>query len=351
MAQDNNMVDEESPFPVMILNDYNDNVEEEHKEEEQEEEEDDDEQGEDKAPAKDKAPVKEEKSVEADTDAVAFYNALVKNEYLEEDENFKGTWEEMDAKIAEIPQKVADAIISQAPPVTQQLLAYAMERGDKLTRKELKAFLEIEEGSDVIPSEEALEDADKAREYMKRDYMRKNSDADADEIEEYLDNLEKKNILIKRAKANADKEREGIQEQVKAKLAEEKENNVKQQQRQKQFIDDISSNIDKLGYDKKVKSGIIENLRTDVIARKNAAIMKSHKAVIQLANIYRLFNEKTGEFDLSSIEKIGESKASQKTKEALTKDAYQSAANKKATGDTDTPKSGFGASGLKLKLT
>jgi hypothetical protein len=262
MAKDNiDTVDDESPFPVIKIGGYNENVSEEEeddnsddKNEDEEEGNDDDKESKPNPKPKAKEQVKEEDSdeeVEADTNAQAFYNALVKNEYLEEDENFKGTWEELDVKIAEIPQKVAEAIIQQSPPVAQQLLSYAMERGDKLTRKELKAFLEIEEGLDVIPSDEALNDADKAREYMRRDYINKNKDANDEEVEAFLDGLENKNILIKRAKTNADKEREGVQKQVDAKLAEEKETKTKQHQRQKQFIDDISSNIDKLGYDKK----------------------------------------------------------------------------------------------------
>lgn len=315
------------------------------------EDKDDDEEKEEEEKDEDKS--KEAPPQESDDEdkkiGSTIHNTMVKLGIFNEDEEFDGSLDKLEDKFKGLPQAVADAIISDANPIIQNLLAYSFERGDKLTRQEIKAFLDIEDANDAIPSDEELADNDKARAYLKKDYIAKNKDADDEEVEDYLDKLETKGKLSSRAKSIAEKDRESIAEQVKAKIEAEKQNNIKAEKQRQEFFQTISKELDSTSWNKKVKAEVIENLKPDVLVRKNEQIRKSPKALIQLANIYRMFDEKTGTFDFSSIEKEGESKATNKVKESIIKDSYNSSGNKDGKGDKKEDKSTFKESGLILK--
>lgn len=261
------------------------------------------------------------------TPAKIFYDFVVDNGILPPIENFDGNIETLKAELEDLPVKSFERAVQSLPELSQAVVNYVFS-------KEINSVEDFTEfiNTMVKPAYEEIsfEDVDDARDYLRDKYTKMGIYANDDDLEESLDLLEEKGTLLRTAKSLAEKDNNQLRESVQREIESEKQNKLLAQKQQQEYIQKLNQGINdtlnELPWHENRKREVLSNLAPDVINRKNELIRQSPRAIVQLADIYSYFNEKTGEFDFSKlIDAKAESKANNRTKDNYQKDKFSSA--------------------------
>jgi len=272
-----------------------------------------------------------------DENVMSFYEYLKDNSLIDEIEGFTGSPEQLQEHLNRMPETYLNAAISTLHPDSQELFDYVVALGDKADKNELKKFfdtyLNVEE---VDLTDEAV-----AYNYLEEKLKTKTEFKNTARLIAYLDSLAEDGTLTELA-SEIKAEEDSTKDAAKKKEVEQlKEAKVKQEEAQVQFFNNIKSELDSYDWKDAKKKEILNNLDPNVATRKNQLIAASPKALIQLADIYARFNEKTGEFDLSDYEIKAASKKVQADKEQKQKDKLTSYLNKSVKTKGTATKEGF----------
>lgn len=282
--------------------------------------------------------VEEEQEIEVeDENVMSFYEYLKDNSLIDEIEGFTGSPEQLQEHLNKMPETYLNAAISTLHPDSQALFDYVVALGDKADKNELQKFFD----SYLNVEEVDLTDEAVAYNYLEEKLKTKTEFKNPARLIAYLDSLAEDGTLTELA-SEIKAEEDSAKEEAKKKEVESlKEAKAKQEQAQVQFFNNIKSELDSYDWKDAKKKEILKNLDPNVATRKNQLIAASPKALIQLADIYARFNEKTGEFDLSDFEIKAASKKVQADKEQKQKDKLTSYLNKSVKTKGTATKEGF----------
>lgn len=261
-------------------------------------------------------------------DAVkVFYDFVVENGIIEEIENFDNSIDTIKQELENLPVKSFQKAVSSLPELGQQVVNYVFSK-DNVTVDDFKSFIE----NQVEPAyqEITVDDTESARAFLEKQYKDMGIYSDDDDLLEALDLLEEKGTLLKTAKQLANKVNSELKAQLDAEIqqavkAKEEAKKLEQEQN-KQLVQGINTTLEELKWHDNRKRAVIENLKPDVLQRKNEAIRKSYKAIVQLADLYSYFDEKKGEFDFSKLVDVkASSKQASDTKKRMQEDKFSSA--------------------------
>jgi len=262
---------------------------------------------------------------EADDTAIGVFKTLQEKEilFLDDEEKFDGTWDSLEKHIDKLPEQIASTIIQNMPEPLQKLMDYGMTKGD-VSFEDLKEFFDLQK-EDVDSSNLDFETIEDARSYLSKIMQKQNYDPDV--IDTTLDAMEDKgeDYIKNKAKGFAEKQQTQKADQ---RLQQEKLERDQLIQRQNQFFTNINNELSTLNYSNQRNQAIKSNLNPQVIAQKNASIQGSPKAIIQLADFYSYFDEKSGEFNLAAFAKMASSKEVKKMKEKLISNNFSSSGAK-----------------------
>jgi len=272
-----------------------------------------------------------------DENVMSFYEYLKDNSLIDEIEGFTGSPEQLQEHLNRMPETYLNAAISTLHPDSQALFDYVVALGDKADKNELKKFfdtyLNVEE---VDLTDEAV-----AYNYLEEKLKTKTEFKNTARLIAYLDSLAEDGTLTELA-SEIKAEEDSTKDAAKKKEVETlKQAKAAQEEAQVQFFNNIKSELDSYDWKDAKKKEILNNLDPNVATRKNQLIAASPKALIQLADIYARFNEKTGEFDLSDYEIKAASKKVQADKEQKQKDKLTSYLNKSVKTKGTATKEGF----------
>jgi len=270
-----------------------------------------------------------EEEIEVDDNAKALYETMVEKNILRSDDEFDNSWETLEKKIDELPQSIAKQIITEAPDVTQKLIKYAFALGDNANIDELSGFFNLMKNEKETVDSSILDDEEKSRELLKKEYLN-SGQYDEDEIEDILDVLEDKNKIKSKVKKILDSRREESKNISDKKLQEVESKNEAVKAKRQEHYNSIINEIDSLGWKSNVKEELKRIIRPEVSGPITQKIQQSPKALVQLLNIYRLFDEEKGEFDFSSLEKKGESRSSNNIRKNIFKDKFSNSKSTKS---------------------
>ncbi len=261
----------------------------------------------------------------AEDDAIGLYKTLIDKGILFEDSEtpFDGTWDSLDKHIENLPEMVANSIVQQMPEAVQNLMDFALTKGE-VTHEDLVEFFKLQD-EDYKSTNTKITTIEAARSYMAK--VMKTQNYEDDVIEATLDAMEDKGetFLINKAKSHAEKTTsQKSVEKLEAEKAQKAANLVKQQE----YFGKLNQELTNLKYTEKRNQAIKENLDPRIIGTKNQAIQNSPKAVIQLADFYSYFNTKTGVFDLEAYSKQVASKEVDEIKKNLIRDNFSSSGTK-----------------------
>ncbi len=265
---------------------------------------------------------------ETPSDAVKiFYDFVVDNGILEEIENFDGSIDTLRQELANLPVKSFKRAVESLPELSQQVVNFVFSK-DNVSIDDFKSFIE----NDVQNAyqEIKVDDIESARSFLENQYRSMGIYSDDEDMLEAIDLLEEKGTLLKTAKQLANKANNEAKATLNAKLeaaAKEKEEQQKlMQEANAKVADGINQTLTELKWHENRKKAVLENLKPEVLQKKNEAIRKSPKAIVQLADLYSYFDEKTGEFDFSKlIDAKASGKQTAETKKRMQEDKFSSA--------------------------
>jgi len=272
-----------------------------------------------------------------DENVMSFYEYLKDNSLIDEIEGFTGSPEQLQEHLNRMPETYLNAAISTLHPDSQALFDYVVALGDKADKNELQKFFD----SYLNVEEVDLTDESVAYNYLEEKLKTKTEFKNTARLIAYLDSLAEDGTLTELA-SEIKAEEDSTKDAAKKKEVETlKQAKAAQEEAQVQFFNNIKSELDSYDWKDAKKKEILNNLDPNVATRKNQLIAASPKALIQLADIYARFNEKTGEFDLSDYEIKAASKKVQADKEQKQKDKLTSYLNKSVKTKGTATKEGF----------
>jgi hypothetical protein len=272
--------------------------------------------------------VEENESNDEPSDGVkVFYDFITESGVIDEIENFDGSIEMLKQELESLPVKSFKKAVSSLPEFAQQVLNYVFSKED-ITVDDFKSFIE----SDVEPVYKQFEitDVEEARKFLSDEYQRMGIYTDEEDLSEAIDLLEEKGTLLKTAKQLSDKRNAELKQVLDAKIQEtekQKEERTKSlEEENKRISEGIQKTLTDLKWKESRKQAIFENLKPDVLQKKNELIRRSPKAIVQLADLYSYFDEEKGEFDLSKlVDAKANSKITAETKNRMQEDKFSSA--------------------------
>ncbi len=259
----------------------------------------------------------EDSSVEESNEdplAKVAYEKYVAAGLIDADDNFGGTFEDLEARLEDAPSRALNQAINELPEESRAVLNFISTAKGNITKEEIYNF--VKQWSNE--SEQEIATADEARTFLRTKY--KEMGWRDRTIERELDDLEEGEELLTEANKLKGNQSSKSQELIKQK----DEDNKKQLEAQKQFYSSINEEIKSLNYTK-TKSNQIQN----TIPRVNeilATVVRNPKAYVQFVDLLTMFDGK--EFKLDKILQQGESNATNKIKEAMSKSAVTSAGSK-----------------------
>lgn len=264
-------------------------------------------------------------SEDADDDAVGLYKTLLEKDIIFEDEEdpFDGTWGSLEKRLDKLPEMIAGSIIQQMPEPVQNLMDFALTKGD-VNLQDLQEFFQLQV-DDANASDVKVESIQDARKYLAN--VMRQQEYEPDVIDTTLDAMEDKGeeYIINKAKGHAQKNQS---QKAQARLMQEKQQKQVAMQQQQEYFSKLNTELESYKYTAKKNRAIRENLDPNIIAQKNAAIGNSPKAIIQLADFYSYFDPKTGSFNLDAYAKSASSNNVKDFKNNLMKKHFSSGGTK-----------------------
>lgn len=261
--------------------------------------------------------------VEATSDPLAqsVYEQLLEKGYVDEDdEPFDGSFEYIDNKLSQLPQKLLASAIQELPTESQQLLKFVATAGKELTREELKEYFQtyLAEADDI-----KFDTQDDARKFLETELKSKGLRDSA--IRAQLDELEDEELLIEEA--------EKLQKEKIKKtdtLLSNKQQSVSQKaEQQRIFISNLQKEIEETKWAKSKQDKVRETIpKANEILNK---IVADPKAYVQFIDILTRFDGK--QFNFEDLRKQGESRAASTLKSKIEKNGFSSAGTTSASSE------------------
>ena len=245
----------------------------------------------------------------------AVYNTMVEFGYWNQDADFKGTVEELNAKFEKMPEQMLDNIFNSMPEPMVKLLEYGHSKGSDLDYDDLSSFF-----SDYIkPSEinEVLlnEDVDTQREYLMGVLIDQgNTKEEADDI---MDIWESKGTIGSKATSHYAKVRELKAQQAADLIAEQQQAQAEAKQQAKQYQQKLYQTINETEWEANHKASIQDFIFSGKLNEISSNILNHPKALVQLANYLSRFNSETGEIDESVFKAQTFSKETKRVKSGI----------------------------------
>jgi hypothetical protein len=263
---------------------------------------------------------------DADSDALATFKTLVDKGILPYDDEFSGTWEDLDERISNLPQLVAQSIISSAPDITQKIIEYSFLK-ENITKEDLKSFINTYlEDMDETSIEN--KDIDSIKNYIQDKYSSKGLSDKA--ISAIIRDLEDQDFdgqaLISEAKKLSEDPSNRKSDKLMEQAKEEQEMMLQQQQ---QFIENVANEIKATGWAESRINTIASHLRDNKVSTIIQNAFLNPKALVQLANFTTYYDERTNTFNFEEFAKQANTTKVENLKTNLLKDNFKNSGNSK----------------------
>lgn len=229
---------------------------------------------------------------DADPTAVATYEQLVERGILIASDDFDGTWNKLDEKIADLPQMVLNTLVAKAPDVAKDVIRFAFS-SPNITKEEMVNFIktDLSEQED-LPSIETMDDA---RSFLENLYKERGLKPRA--IEVMIAAFEEDQTLMDEAKEEYEKNENVRKAKPKTEaLISAKENEVLAANEEKaKFASKISEELNTIDW-KDTKKDIIKNrIAKNEVNGILTEIFRNPKSLIKMVDFIGYY--KNGDID------------------------------------------------------
>lgn len=245
-----------------------------------------------------------------------FYNFLVEQQFIDEDEEFDGTPEKLEHYMQNIGYYAFNKVAENLGDDGKNLLKYALSLGEDASKERLQEFFSVRA---QVPDVD-FDDENEVKAFLK-DYYLATKQYNEDDVDDRIEFLEAKGKLS----SFAEKHYNELLENINA--YEEQQISVEQQKQQakQELFNNVRSELMSYEWSLEKKKQVADKLNNKEFRRINNMIQQSPKALIQLADLYTYFDEEKQEFDLSNlIQKRQATNKAQKSLDNLEKNSFSS---------------------------
>jgi hypothetical protein len=241
----------------------------------------------------------------ADPNVLAAYKFYVDSGIVASgEEEFGGTPEDLQEvllnTIDERTEGAIESMIAPLPPVGKAIIAMALEKGDKLSVKDIQNLLE--EVSIPELGEEDMKDVNSAHKYMLSVF--KKQGYSSDDAEDMVDVLKDKGKLSQQATLEIKKEiafkQSKAQQVVEGSKESRQQKKLTEEEFRKSFSEAITSTKWRKDKVDKVVGSFFEGKFRESM---NHALYENPKALVQLIDFMNHYDAKKGEFDMEAYKK------------------------------------------------
>lgn len=258
--------------------------------------------------------------VESDAKAIAFYEELKSRGYVNEENEFKGTWEELDQYFDTLPQQVLNSVVESLPQESKDILKFIATAGQNINKQELKQFFEtyFEEQTEKETSIETNEDA---RQFLNNHYKTLGMKEKA--ITTILDQMEDDEEILEEAKKIFEQKTKDSKVQAAIEAKENQNKQLTEQYKERARL--IQEELQQVGWKKEKVERVAELLSNQNLNTRLIEVFGNPKTLVQLADFLDLYDPKTKQFDLTAYKNQSLSTATKTLKERLEKENFSSA--------------------------
>lgn len=246
----------------------------------------------------------------ADPNAYGIYQTMLDKKYVSPNEDFKGTWEEVDAIFETLPDQIFQGVIESLNPKVKAVLEFGYSKED-ITDEELTNFFQSIHVPEVdITTEEGqilfLTDELKV-------------EGKEEEAADLIELWKEKGLLETRASK--------YKEVKEAKVAKLQETQIEQARQEKatkkaqatEFKQKITKEVEATEWKDTRKEVVLNEIFSGNMKTKSQEISKHPKAFYQLADFMTYFDAKTGAFDLENYINQGLTPSTKEVKSKIEK--------------------------------
>lgn len=245
-----------------------------------------------------------------------FYNFLVENKFIDNDEEFDGSPEKLESYMQTIGYQAFNKVAENMGEDGKNLLRFALSLGEDATKERLQEFFSVRANIPEID----FNDYDEVRAFLKDFYIATNQ-YDEDDVDDRIEILEKKGKLNEYAERHYNELMNNVSAYEEQQIQEEQ----RKQQAKQEVFNSVRSELMSYDWSLEKKKQVADKLNSKEFKRVNSMIQSSPKALIQLADLYTYFDEEKKEFDLSRlVDKRQATKEAQKKLDNIEKNSFSS---------------------------
>ena len=251
----------------------------------------------------------------ADPMAYGIYKTMVENGHWLESEEFKGSMEEVSDMFEQMPDMMFNSMVDAMPPVMKNLMTYGYQKGEALKESDLAEFFTK---YNTVSSETVdLDSTEGQRDYLKKVLISDGEDADT--AEDLLDLWEDKGKLASKATAKHSAEKAAKEEAAQEEITRLASQKAQAKESRKAFVQNVQKNIVDTGWKPKAQRAVLDEIFEGRLNHKSKVISNHPKALVQLANYLRYFDEEKGEIDESAYKTQAFSASAKNVKSTIEK--------------------------------
>lgn len=253
---------------------------------------------------------------DADETAIGIYNALnEKGWWIEGDEKFKGSVEEVNEFFESFPQRVLGGLMNSMPKSLKNVIQYGYNKGDQLTNEDLVNF--FKETNTVELDKIDISDVAGQKAYL----IVKEIEAgkEREDAEDLVDLWEDKGKLEERAKKVYEQEKAEKEKLANDKIQQAVIEKADRQANHEKFVKSLRKTVSETKWNKKVQIEVLNEIFQGNLNKKSKIISKYPKALIQLTNYLRYLDEEKGEINEDAYRKQAFSESAKSVKSGIEK--------------------------------
>jgi hypothetical protein len=266
---------------------------------------------------------------DGEADAIATFNTL-KAKGILDGEDVK-TWEDLDQKLDELPNRIADELVNQIPEPGRKLLDFMISSQHRLDKDSLKEFVNTYlEDMDNSGANVDVSNNESAKDFLQGIYKQKGYKDSL--IEVMVNALEDENDLIGEATRELNKIKAKAPKSDKL-INDQKELSYQERRAKQDFVRAIDTELKDLGWSRNRINTIKGQLASGETNKILSAAGNSPKALVQLADLASYYDAAKGEFNFEAYIAQIASKDVKQIRDNVTKDNFGSIASKTKIND------------------
>ena len=221
----------------------------------------------------------------ADPAAITVYEQLLEKGYVDESEEFDGTWDKLDSSLEYLPQKVLNSLVANTSDVSKDVIRFVFS-SDNITADEILNFVKVNYEESQVQNTE-IETMDEARAYLERLYAERGVKPIVAQAS--ISALEEGDLLMEEAKEEYEKTLANQKPKTEALIQAKEQESMAEVERKSKFTNDIITELNNTGW----KPNKIEEVKTRIAKNEVNTILteifKSPKALVKMVDFIGYF--------------------------------------------------------------